>query len=66
LVLVAAGMVIVLWGGFFWTKKDTILDAGPLHVTTEKREGRSVPPVVGAALLVGGMILVLVPGRKRV
>jgi hypothetical protein len=66
LVLVAIGMVVLLWGGIFWTKKETLLDAGPLQVTTQKREGRAVPPVVGAVLLVAGIVLVLVPGRRRI
>ena len=30
LVLVAVGMIVLLWGGVFWTDRDTVLDAGPL------------------------------------
>ena len=65
LALVAIGMVILLWGGIFWTDKDTIVDAGPLEVQTTKREGVALPPLLGAAAVVGGIVLVLVPTRRR-
>ena len=44
-VLVVIGMVALLWGGVFWTDRDTVIDAGPLQVTSEEREGVPVPPV---------------------
>ena len=66
LVLVLAGIVVLVWGGVFWTDRDTVINAGPLKVTTEEREGLPLPPVVGAIALVGGIILLLVPmGRSR-
>jgi uncharacterized iron-regulated membrane protein len=66
LVLVVAGIVVLVWGGVFWTDRDTVINAGPLKVTTEEREGLPLPPVVGAIALVGGIILLLVPtGRSR-
>ena len=64
LVLVVVGIVVLVWGGVFWTDRDTVIDAGPLKVTTEDREGLSLPPVVGAIALVGGVVLLLVPSRK--
>ena len=66
LVLVAFGMVVLLWGGIFWTDRDTILDAGPLEVQTEEREGMSLPPILGAVALVAGVILVLIPSRRSI
>lgn len=64
LVLVVVGIVVLVWGGVFWTDRDTVIDAGPLKVTTEDREGLSLPPVVGAIALVGGVVLLLVPSRR--
>ena len=66
LVLVGVGMVILLGGGVFWTDRDTILDAGPLKVQTQERKGIPLSPILGAAALIGGIILVLVPTRRRV
>jgi uncharacterized membrane protein YidH (DUF202 family) len=59
IVLIILGLVGVIYGGISWTRKDTILDAGPLEISTTKREGVPLPPIVGAALLVGGVVLVM-------
>jgi drug/metabolite transporter (DMT)-like permease len=63
LVLTVLGIVALLWGGVFWTDRDTLIDAGPLEVTTEQREGFRVPPVVGIIALIGGVILLVAPQR---
>ena len=65
LVLVAVGVVILLWGGVFWTDRDTIVDAGDIELTRQSREGIAVPPIVGGVVLVAGILLVLLPQRRR-
>ena len=64
-VLLIVGIAALVWGGVFWTDRDTILDAGPLQVQTEERDGFGVPPVLGIIALVGGAILLLLPDRRR-
>ena len=64
-VLLVIGIAALAWGGVFWTDRDTILDAGPLEVQTEEREGFVVPPVLGIIAIVGGAILLFVPARRR-
>jgi hypothetical protein len=66
LVLVVIGIVALVWGGVFWTDRDTVLDAGPLQVETTQREGIAMPPVLGAIALVGGILLLVIPDRRRV
>ena len=66
LVLVAVGIVALLWGGVFWTDRDTVFQAGPLAVESTEREGFAVPPVLGALALIGGIVLLLIPSRTRV
>jgi drug/metabolite transporter (DMT)-like permease len=63
--LVILGVIALVWGGVFWTDRDTILDAGPLEVTTEDREGVAVPPVLGVIALIGGIVLLAVPARRK-
>jgi hypothetical protein len=66
LVLVIVGIVALVWGGVFWTDRDTVVDAGPLEVQTEETEGFALPPVLGILAIVGGAVLMLVPDRRRV
>ena len=63
-VLVVLGIVALVWGGVFWTDRDTVLDVGPLKVTTEEREGLPLPPIVGAIAVIGGVLLLAIPGRR--
>jgi hypothetical protein len=63
--LVVVGIAALAWGGVFWTDRDTVLDAGPLQVQTEDREGFAVPPVLGIVAIVGGALLMFVPDRRR-
>lgn len=59
--LVVIGIVALVWGGVFWTNTKTVIDAGPLQVTADEREGLALPPVLGAIALVGGIVLLVVP-----
>jgi hypothetical protein len=64
--LVAIGMVILLWGGIFWRDRDTVVNTGSLKVETSERKGVALPPILGGAVLIAGIILVLVPTRRSV
>ena len=63
--LIVVGIVAFVWGGVFWTDRDTVVDAGPLQIESEETEGFALPPVLGGIALVGGIILLLVPQRRR-
>jgi len=65
LTLVTLGMVILLWGGVFWTDRNTIVNTGALEVQTKERRGVALPPIVGGVVLVCGIVLVLIPSRRR-
>ena len=66
LVLIVLAVVALARGGVFWTSREKVIDAGPLEVTTDKREGMVIPPVVGVLALVGGIALLVIPERRRV
>lgn len=56
-VLVVIGIVALIYGGVSWTRKDTVVDAGPIEITTDKKESVALPPLAGMALLAGGVAL---------
>jgi uncharacterized membrane protein YidH (DUF202 family) len=63
--LVVIGLVSLLMGGFRWTQQKTVIDVGPLKATTEEHKTLPIPPVVGALALVGGIVVLVVPIRRR-
>jgi drug/metabolite transporter (DMT)-like permease len=65
LVLVVIGIVTLVWGGVFWTDRDTVFEAGPVAIESAEREGVSLPPVLGIISLIGGIVLLAIPSRTR-
>lgn len=65
-ILVVIGLVGLLWGGIFWTREKTVVDIGPVEAKTQQREGVPMSPIVGGVILVAGVVLMLVPVRRRV
>ena len=62
MIFVAIGLVGLLYGGLSWTRKDKVVDAGPIEITADKHEQLPIPPIAGGVLLVAGALL-LVKGR---
>ncbi len=58
LILIAVGVVMLIWTGFSYTKKEKVIDAGPLQVSADKKESVNWPPYLGGILLVGGIVIV--------
>lgn len=64
IILIAIGIVALAYGGFSYTKREKVIDAGPLQVSADREKSVPLPPILGGACLVGGIILVLA-GNKR-
>jgi hypothetical protein len=63
-VLVVLGALALAYHGFNYTHRDRVLDVGPMHVTTETQDRFPVPPILGGVSLVGGIVLLVVGGKK--
>jgi hypothetical protein len=67
--LTIAGIVFVCLGAFVllsgmsFTSRRNVLDVGDLKITAD--EQRSVPPWVGGAAVVVGVVLIVAGARKR-
>ena len=63
--LVVVGLVSMVWGGFRWTQQKTVVDIGPIEAKTEEHKVLPIPPIVGGLVLVGGIVLLVLPIRRR-
>jgi hypothetical protein len=59
MILIALGLFGLAWGGFNYTTREKVVDIGPIHATREKTHNVPLPPVFGAAALIGGIVLLM-------
>jgi hypothetical protein len=64
--LIAFGVVALLMGSIGYTKREKVLDIGPIEATREKHESIPLSPIVGIAAVAGGIALVVAGARTRV
>lgn len=55
---------MLVWTGFTYTKKEKVVDAGPLQVSVDKQKSVNWPPYAGGALVIGGAIIFALGGKK--
>ena len=65
LILIVLGVAALVYQGFTYTSRDTVLDIGPLHATAERQKTVPLPPIVGGAAVAGGLVLLVAGLRKR-
>lgn len=65
LVLIVFGLVALAYQGFTYTKRETVVDIGPIHATADREKTVPLPPIVGIVAVAGGIALVVVSVRKR-
>jgi hypothetical protein len=64
LLLVAAGVVVLLQGGFSYGKSKDTAKIGPLEFSVAKKERVEVPKWAGIAAIAVGAGLLLLPGKR--
>ena len=64
IVLIVLGALALAYQGFSYTRREKVLDVGPIHATADTREHVDVPPIIGGLALAAGAVL-LVMGAKR-
>ena len=63
-ILIVIGAVALAYQGITYTTQEKVVDLGPLKVEAKKEKTIPLPPLLGALLLVGGVILVAVSARR--
>ncbi|GAA4086062.1 hypothetical protein [Mucilaginibacter panaciglaebae] len=58
IILIVIGAIMLVWTGFTYTKKEKVLDAGPVQISADKQKTVNWPPYLGGILIVGGIVVV--------
>jgi len=65
IVLIAAGVLALVYGGFTYTKESHEAKLGPIQLAVNEKERVNVPVWAGVGAIVIGSGLLLIGGRKR-
>ena len=63
IIMIVLGIIMLIWTGFTYTKKEKIIDAGPIQVSADRQKSVNWSPYAGSILVIGGVI-VLVAAKK--
>jgi uncharacterized membrane protein len=65
IILILVGIAMLIWTGFSYTKKEKIVDAGPIQISADKEKSVNWPPYAGGIILVAGVIVFVASKNKR-
>jgi uncharacterized membrane protein YidH (DUF202 family) len=65
MVLIVCGVIALALGGINYTKREKVLDIGPLQATTETQKTIPLSPIVGLVAVAGGIALVVTGSKSR-
>ena len=64
MVLIALGIIMMIYTGFNFVTEKKVVDLGPIQVNQKENHPVQWSPIVGGVLLLGG-ILILVTTKKK-
>jgi len=65
IVLSIIGIVMIIYTGFNYVTTEKVVDLGPIKINAEKNHPVQWSPIVGIALLVGGIVVVLIEKKVK-
>ena len=64
IVLAVLGVAALAYQGFTYTSRDTVLEVGSLKIDAERERSVALPPAVGIAAVVAGIVMIALGSRK--
>jgi hypothetical protein len=65
IVLIAAGVFVLMYHGFSYTRDSHEAKIGPLELSIKNKENVDIPSWAGVGAIVAGAAMLLVGGRKN-
>jgi hypothetical protein len=66
IILLVAGIIMTVFTGFSYIRKEKVIDLGAVEVSKDKRTPVYWSPITGGILIATGIVVLLVGDRKRV
>lgn len=61
---IVVGVAALVYGGFTFAYPDNVANIGPVHVTVQKHSSVLIPPLIGAVVVAGGIVLLVAAPKK--
>jgi hypothetical protein len=65
IVLIILGALALIYQGVNYNRQKTVLDIGSIHATEDVHQHVSIPPILGALGVVGGIVLVAMGAKQK-
>jgi uncharacterized membrane protein YidH (DUF202 family) len=65
IVLIIVGILMFVLGNITFTRKEKVVDAGPIEINKKEKKTIAWPNYAGAIIIVAGVVVLLMPDRKR-
>ena len=65
IVLIVIGVISLALGGISYTKREKVIDLGPIQATADRQKTIPLPPLLGGLALAGGVVLLIAGSKKR-
>jgi hypothetical protein len=63
-ILICAGLLALVYGGFSYTKQKKVLDIGALEAHVDQKKTVPVSPVAGGVAILAGIAMVIADRRR--
>jgi hypothetical protein len=64
IVLIVLGVLALGYQSFTYVTHEKVVDAGPVQVTAERERTVWIPPVVGGAAVIAGLVMLGLSGKR--
>jgi len=66
IVLIVIGIILIAYTGFNFVTTEKVVDVGPINISKDKNHFVQWSPIVGVALLVGGIVITVFGKKARI
>lgn len=64
ILLIVFGAISLAYGGITYTRREKVLDIGPIEATAERQRTVPLPPILGGVALAAGVGMLLIRSKK--
>ena len=63
--LIVIGIIMIAYTGFNYVTTEKVVDIGPITINKEKNHPVQWSPIIGVALLIGGIVVIVLDKKGR-